>query len=90
MYYHIERAKFITIEVNRKTFNKIFARQLEEIILEKNKSWERKLSEQNEFLRLIHDEWYMDVSIRKTVCREEFVIHIGKIIDCNRPNRENK
>lgn len=83
---HIKKVPYIRLEIDRRTFNQIHEQRLLEINLEDNDFWKSKLAEANEFIRFTYETWYMDLTIRKIVPRNGFVIHLGKVIDYNKPH----
>lgn len=59
------------------------------------REFKRKLKEENEFIRLRYEEFYMDLTLDKfTITKFYITISFGKVIDYNRtkfiPNPKNK
>lgn len=89
MYGHIEKATHFRLIIDQKTFKQIYrrctynkrAQQFIEIILNNTKKCQQAIALKNQFIRFVHNGWYMDIEIRKIIIQEEYKIQLGKIID---------
>jgi hypothetical protein len=91
MYGHIQRACYFRLIIDRKSFNKILkdcsenkkndAKEVIEIKLKATEKCKKATSNSNEFIRLIHKDWYIDIGIRKIISEKGYIIQLGKIID---------
>lgn len=85
---HIKPVKYISIDVNEKTYYRV-ARVISvcdggNSDIKVNKFFEKRLNEENEFARLKFGEYYMDIKIKSfKLIGEEIVISFGEIIDYN-------
>ena len=81
---HIQPPDYVRIETTKANFEQIFKCRLTNIEVEKKK-YKGKLTDKTEFIRFVHEAWYMDVTIRKIVIKDHMLIHLDKIIDYNKP-----
>lgn len=85
---HIEKAKYFRVAIDDKlTFNRIHEQRILELNLKSSERSLKALSVNNEFIRFIWRDWYMDITIRKIVPYDGFRIHLGKVIDYSKPHK---
>lgn len=82
MYYHIEKLKFIKVNIGADFFKKIMrGKKFIVIPLEINPENEKTVNQNNAFIRLFDGERYIDAKIEKIVRQELYFVHLGCIID---------
>lgn len=87
MYGYSKKANYFRLIIDRKNFNKIHEKKINEIHLKATPLCHRALAVENEFVRFIYKDWYMDIAIRKIVQRDLIILHLGTIIDYAKPNK---
>lgn len=87
MYGYSRKANYFRLIIDRKIFNLIHEKRISEIHLKKTPRCEKALSVENDFVRFIYKDWYMDIAIRKIVPRDGFTLHLGTVIDYSKPNK---
>lgn len=89
MYGYVEKANHFRLVIDRKTFKLIYKRcsyniktqRFIEIKLKNTQKCKRALSLENQFIRFVHNGWYMDIEIRRITEKRGYLIQLGKIID---------
>lgn len=89
MYGYVEKATHFRLVIDRKTFKQIYkrctynkrAQQFIEINLKNTQKCQKALALENQFIRFVHNGWYMDIEIRRIITKEGYLIQLGKIID---------
>lgn len=85
---HVEKIAYLKIDLSVKEFEEIFKRKQNEISVPKNEDWIEVMTQDNKFIRCIctkKNEWYMDITILRIFIKESFIIHLGDVIDYNKP-----
>lgn len=90
MYSHIERVKFISLDVDRYLFVQLFKRKKVKIIVAKDKICVVKLTQANEFIRFKNGDDYLDIKIVEVIINEDYWIKLGTIVDSSVPQRNIK
>lgn len=85
MYYHIEKAKYLKISVEKKTFKLLHNRKLLEINLQKTENILPALKE-HEFIRAVWNDCYIDLAIARIIETDNIVVKLGCIIDYYKPH----
>jgi hypothetical protein len=93
MYGYIQRACYFRLIIDLQSFNKILkdcrdnkkyeAKEVVEIKLNLTEKCKSAISADNEFVRIVHKDWYADVSIKKVIIKEKIILQLGKILDSN-------
>jgi len=88
MYGHIQRVIFISQKVDKQKFNDILKSRILEVYFDKN---DKELIErENKFIRILYDDSYIDLLIRKITLHDFYTIHLGQLIDTNKTIRHNE
>lgn len=88
MYKYIVKAIYISQSVDRKKFNEILKGTTWEIYIDP--SLEAEVNKNNEFVRILCEDSYMDFAIKKIIFNQFFTIKLGKLIDTNKTTRDEK
>lgn len=91
----ITPVKFIKIEIDQRTYNRIIRFVTKSVggtsdlyfMCDKRMAakFRKRLQEPNEFIRLVHEEYYIDLTLDKFVIKNYYItISFGKALDFNR------
>lgn len=88
MYKHIKKAVYISQKVDKEKFNDMLRFRVTELYFDPDQ--EPLVNRENEFIRILHEDMYIDFAIRKVIYNQFFTIKLGHIIDTNKTTRENE
>ena len=91
----IRPVKFIKIEIDQRTYNRIIRFVTKSVggtsdlyfMCDKQiaSKFKKRLSEPNEFIRLVHEDYYIDLTMEKFTIKNYYItISFGKALDFNR------
>ena len=89
MYNNIPRVKFISIDVNRYLFYRIFKKKTIEVLIKKHKISDGDL-EGPEFIRFKYCGEYMDIKIVSVTLKRDYLIRLGTVVDTSVAQRNIK
>lgn len=87
MYGQIKKANYLKISVDKKNFILLQKQKILQITFNQTQKCNAALQVENEFVRAIWKDWYLDITITQTVREENITVHLGKVIDYNKPHK---